>query len=84
MLAIQPQAFSVNMDNDFLFIQLNDSKFQFTPVEYTIYSSDHTPMRKGRFSGKVVQLRLAHLPLGQYGIEIELAGSSVNYSFSRS
>ena len=52
--------------------------------DYLIYSPDERPVRKGRFSGPSVQLRLSLIEAGSYLFRLYLDGEAIqNFCFEK-
>lgn len=50
---------------DFMMIEVNHADIS-SRFNYSIAGADNSPIRKGNFNGQMVQLRLSHVPEGNY------------------
>ena len=55
---------------DFMFIRIDDPKFQREALQYAIVDTNGQLIRKGLFRGTIIQLRLSHLNAGTYNLSL--------------
>jgi len=79
-----PLANITKMVYDFLLVEITDPTLfnQDSCFEYSILSQDEKPVRKGRFFGANVQLRLTQMEEGSYSLRLYLnGGEAQNFTF---
>ncbi len=82
----QPFANITKMVYDFLVVEISDTSFlnQNIYFDYSILSQDEKPVRKGRFFGSQVQLRMSQMAEGNYYLRLFLNGELFeNISFEK-
>ena len=57
---------------DFMFIRIDNPKFQRQSLKYAILDNSGQLIRKGLFRGNIVQLRLSNLEDGTYNLSLSL------------
>ena len=65
---------------DFMFVEINSFVMQNKTFEYKIFSQDEKLIRKGRFEGPMVQLRLSLMQEGKYIFLLYLNGEQLQNS----
>ena len=82
----QPFANITKMVYDFLVVEISEPAFvnQDHYFDYSIFSQDEKPLRKGRFFGSKVQLRMSQMAEGNYLLRLFLDGEFFdNISFEK-
>jgi hypothetical protein len=68
---------------DHMIIEVNNPLFQDRALQYAISNNEHQILRKGSFSGRSVQLWVAHLPEGKYSFSITGEGINEHVYFEK-
>jgi hypothetical protein len=68
---------------DFMFIRIDDPKFQRHSLQYAILDNSGQLIRKGLFRGNIIQLRLSHLEDGMYNLSLSVNRQSVTHQFTK-
>lgn len=82
----QPLASITKMVYDFLVVEISEPSFcnQNHYFDYSILSQDDKPVRRGRFFGSQVQLRLSQVAEGNYFLNLFLDGEFLqNFTFEK-
>jgi len=67
---------------DRMHVQINQPDLRRSLLTYRIYNSLNQPIRKGRFIGEYIELSLAHMPDGEYKIQLfQQEGSEYSFEF---
>jgi Domain of unknown function (DUF3244) len=70
----------IQMTQDILLIHNEDFLRE---TAYMVKNKDDQTVRKGRFTGKSVQLSLSHLPSGRYSLGVNHDDEVVTYHFEK-
>ncbi len=69
---------------DYMLIQLNDAFLERPSINYQIFNSFNQLIRKGSFTGLIMQLRVNHLAEGSYVIHLCINNTeSIDYTFKK-